>query len=146
LSRSYDWQIDANSIKTNSIKRKKWRVAQIREQSVINEELQTLKIDDSNKDNNKNENSSQAKQLIKKRQQLGDEWLVSLRPSRDHKSIVSSAIETSTHLSPICTSVNHIHDLNLSISPPIAESMTKVQYLDNNRTKDNSNFSNYDDI
>ena len=85
------------------------RVAQIREQSVINEELETLKIDDSNKDNNKNENSSQAKQL-------GDEWLVSLRPSRDHKSIVSSAIETSTHLSPICTQLNHIHDLNLSIS------------------------------
>ena len=80
LSRSYDWQIDANSIKTNSIKTKKLRVAQIREQSVINEELQTLKIDDSNKDNNKNENSSEAKQLIKKRQQLGDEWLISLRP------------------------------------------------------------------
>ncbi len=80
MSRSYDSQIDANSIKTNSIKRKKLRVAKIREQSVINEELEALKIDDSNKDNNKNENSSEAKELIKKRQELGDEWLVSLRP------------------------------------------------------------------
>jgi DNA-directed RNA polymerase subunit RPC12/RpoP len=145
FSGSYDSQIDANSIKTNSSKRKKLRVAQIREQSVINEELERLVINDSNKDN-KNENSNEAKELIKKRQELGDEWLVSLRPSFNEKSIVSSAIETSTDLSPTSTSVNDIHSLNLSISPPIAESMQKVEYLDNNRTKDNSNFSNDDDI
>src|SRR5208282_4774559 len=69
-----------------------------------------------------------------------------LRPSFDQRSFVSSAIETSTDLPPISTSVNDIHSLNLSISPPIADSMPKVEYLDNNRTKDNSNFSNDDDI
>ena len=97
----FDASCDSTDNKSEMNRKKKLRVIEIKDQIEIEEQLDGLEIK-SNHSNDRNvENSREAKELIQKRRELGDEWLISLRPSLESCSSSQKTLTADMNISSV---------------------------------------------
>ena len=77
-------------------KKKKLRVVNIKDQIEVEQSLQKLDIKTNELSDKNNKNSNEAKELIQKRRELGDEWLVSMRLSLENNSFLENIFSNSS--------------------------------------------------
>lgn len=115
-------------------KKKKRRVVDIKDQIQVEHSLEKLDLKSSEVNDKNNRNSNEAQELIQKRKELGDEWLVSMRLSLENNSYLDEMFRNSSPITPINESSNFT--TSSPIKAELVSSDRKISTISSNTTDD----------